>query len=197
MRSRPPPAASPVRRLRRSGRSAGLGLGLALALAALALVGCSPALDWRSVRPAEGAVAVWMPCKPERHERPVKLDGGVSRVVEMQVCDAEGTTWAVSTLEVAGAAEVGPALEALRAARRVQLGGVERSAEPYGPSGAAARPEARRIVVDGQRPDGRPVRELSAAFAVERQVYQLIALDGRPGPEATEMFFERLELARP
>lgn len=172
--------------------------GLALLLAGLAaLGGCSPALDWRSVRPADGAVAVWMPCKPDRHERPVQLAAGLKVTLQMQVCDAGGTTWAVSSFEVAESAAVDAALEALRAARPAQLGGSEREARAYTPAGAAPRAQAQRILVEGRRPDGRPVRELSAAFAVDRQVYQLLALDGQPGPEALDMFFERLELARP
>ncbi len=158
---------------------------------------CSPALDWRSVRPAEGAVAVWMPCKPERYERPVRLGPELKATMEMQVCDAGGTTWAVSTFEVAEDAAIDPALAALRAARPVQLSGTEREARAYAPAGAASRVEARRIVVEGQRPDGRPVRELSAAFAVDRQIYQLLALDGQPGPEALEMFFDGMEAGRP
>ena len=46
-----------------------------LAAATLALTACSPALDWRQVRPDDAGVEAMFPCKPLSHARTVPLAG--------------------------------------------------------------------------------------------------------------------------
>lgn len=163
----------------------------------LALAACAPALDWREVRPGAGRVLVWMPCKPDRVERSVPLPGGAPRPMQMLVCTAGGSTWAVSSVALDDPARVGPVLDGLRRLRAENLGGVEAASAPYAPAGASPQPAARRFQLRGQRPDGRPVAEESAVFALGLHVYHLAVLDGSPSAESREMFFERLQISRP
>jgi len=65
----------------------------------LFLQGCSPALNWRDVHPANNAgLALSFPCSPVTHERMLVLPGFSDAPVHMQVltCDADGSKWALS-----------------------------------------------------------------------------------------------------
>ena len=44
-----------------------------LAAATLTLAACSPALDWRQVRPDDTGVEAMFPCKPLSHARTVPM----------------------------------------------------------------------------------------------------------------------------
>ena len=110
----------------RAGSRYGLFLSL---LSLMALVACSPALDWREVRPpnADGLRAQF-PCKPEHASRTVTLPS-VAQPMIMHVwsCQTGEVTWALSQVQVHEVTEVGPTLEAwprvmqdnLRAASRM------------------------------------------------------------------------------
>lgn len=168
-----------------------------LALAAgLAGLGCSPALDWRVVRPAQSSVEVLMPCKPERVERRLAFPGGAPVALELQACDADGSTWAVSSAALGDPARVPEALERLRASRQASLAGAE-VAPPraYRPRAAAPLPGSLRFEVRGRRPDGREVLERAALFAVGDRVFHLAVVDGAPSADALERFFDQVAIA--
>ncbi|WP_143902922.1 hypothetical protein [Tepidimonas thermarum] len=77
------------------GRSAAVaGVGLA----ALGATGCSPTLDWRTVRYDAAPVAVTLPCKPERGARDLPLFGVQHAPVTLHMlsCEAAGHTFAVA-----------------------------------------------------------------------------------------------------
>ena len=64
----------------------------AAALAAgLALAGCSPAFNWREVRPENTRLQVLLPCKPDKAQKVVPL-GGQATTLSMLGCDAGGAT---------------------------------------------------------------------------------------------------------
>jgi hypothetical protein len=87
-------------------------------VASLALVACSPPLDWRTVRPAhaQGLEAVF-PCKPAQAERSVKLPAlpGPAVVVHLASCKVGDATWALSYFD---AQEIGRVAQALAADNR-------------------------------------------------------------------------------
>lgn len=109
-----------------------LAVGVAMGLAA-----CSPALNWREV---DGVASQrwWFPCKPERVERQVSLQG---RQVPAQLaaCDAQGVTWSTMALAFPTPAE---AAEGLAPARAVLMANLqaEETAPPPGLAPAADRP---------------------------------------------------------
>ncbi len=95
-----------------------------LVLASLGLSACSPALDWRTVRPRPGAsLEVLFPCKPDRLERSLQLPGlpGPPVVVHLLSCKAHDTTWALSYLEAGEVTRVSTALAAMTQALRDNL----------------------------------------------------------------------------
>lgn len=134
---------------------------LATPLLACGLLACSPALDWRTVRPPDAAdLVATFPCKPQNHERTLTLPGMSGGPLRMHLlaCQADGVTWAVSYFTTATPAQRAQALAALREAlwhntasaapaqaRRQLLGAV---AVP----GATPHPDATVWHMQGQRP---------------------------------------------
>ncbi len=89
----------------------------ALWLLACALPACSPALDWREVRPPDAAGLVAMfPCKPQAHERLLTLPGvtGGPLEVHLLACQADGVNWAVTYFTAALPVQRAQGLAALR-----------------------------------------------------------------------------------
>jgi hypothetical protein len=154
---------------------------------------CSPVLDWREARSGGDTLTALLPCKPERRERSVPL-AGAPVMLEQLSCHAGGTTWAVTTADVGAAARVGPALEAQRAARAVNLQGRETAASPARVAGMTPQALALRYSVDGRRPDGSALREESLQFARGTRVFHAAALGGAPPADALETFFDSLKL---
>lgn len=84
---------------------------------------CSPALNWREVRPpaADGLVGSF-PCKPDHQDRALRLPGLAGEVtVRLWSCQADEATWVLTYLSVEDAAQVPQALRALAAATRGNL----------------------------------------------------------------------------
>lgn len=90
------------------------------AMAAALLSACSPALNWREIRPADadGLVGTF-PCKPDHRQRQVRLVG-LPDPVDLHVwsCEADGATWALSHARLGDVLHVAPALRALAQAQR-------------------------------------------------------------------------------
>ena len=61
----------------------------------LALAACSPAFNWREVRPENTRLSLLLPCKPDKAQKVVPL-GGKPTVLSMLGCEAEGMTFAVA-----------------------------------------------------------------------------------------------------
>lgn len=70
-----------------------------LAVALWALAACSPAFNWRDVRPEGGSVGATLPCKPETAQRTVAL-AGQPVALRMLSCDVGGLTFAMALLQV-------------------------------------------------------------------------------------------------
>lgn len=160
---------------------------------ALGLAACAPALDWREARSGGDTLTALLPCKPERRSRSVPL-AGAPVLLEQLSCHADGTVWAVTTADVGDPARVGAALEALRAARVLNLQGRETAVRPARVAGMTPQPLALRYSVDGRRPDGSALREESLQFARGTRVFHAAALGGAPSADALETFFDGLKL---
>lgn len=103
----------------------------------LALVGCSPALDWRTVRPehAPNLQAVF-PCKPKQVDRSLTLPALPGPPVTMHLvsCKVGESIWALSYFDAQDITRVPLALAADNRALRDNLEAVSR----LGPSPAVA-----------------------------------------------------------
>ena len=144
------------------------------------LSGCAPPMDWREVR--AGAVVVTLPCRPSVYERKVPL-AGAPTALQLQACSAGGATWALADADLADPALVTSALQQLNQAMADNTAGRVLRDEAWQPTGATPNPQSRRIGVEGRRPDGRPVRQHSVAFAVGTRVVQVSVVGDAPAED--------------
>jgi len=165
---------------------------LSLAVVAL-LLGCTPALDWRELRPADSGLTVLFPCKPTSQARQVSLGPDVVRL-ELHACTAAGITWAVAFADMQHPARVGPALAELRMAAASNLSAAPAQSLPLKIEGATPNPESQRVQFQGRMPDGRAVTEQVAVFAKGTRVFQAVALGEKIDTEAADSFFGSLRL---
>lgn len=169
-----------------------LAVGWALALAGGA---CTPALDWREVRPeGSGAMAVF-PCKPSSHSRLVSL-AGAALALTLYACDAADVTYAVAFADVPDPTRVGPTLEALiRAARDNIQAAAAASSAPLHVDGMTPNPQALLWRFEGRRHDGRVVQEQVAMFVHGTRIFQATAVGRQLDAQALETFFDGLRLS--
>ena len=166
-------------------------------LGALALAACSPAFNWREVRPDNTRLSFLLPCKPDKAEKVVPL-GGQPTTLAMLGCDAGGATFAVAVADLGntqGAASAAPVL-----ARWQQLTLDNMQADPATLSrlalkvaGAAGEPPVVRVQAQGRRVDGSAVTGQAAYFAQGTQVFQVVMYAAKPNLEVADTFFSSLK----
>jgi hypothetical protein len=160
-----------------------------------ALTACSPALDWRAVRPEESGAVALFPCRPASHARRLHL-GAVNAEMFVYACTASGATFALGYADVADPAQIGPALAALRAAATANMSG---SAQPEGVlnvNGMTPNSQARRLRIVGHLPGGRAAQMAAGFFAKGTRVFQASVISpGTLDAEAVNTFFAGLEVA--
>lgn len=162
------------------------------------LVGCSPALNWRTVMFDAAALGTTFPCKPDQEARRVELAGQAVQM-EMLGCEADGATFAVSHAVLPAGTAPAVALQHWQAAAAARAGATWPAATtPFVPKGALALPEAVRTTVQGQRPDGAAVTLQAAWFArvvgPEVHLYHAAFYSRTPRPEVADVFFNGLVL---
>lgn len=168
----------------------------AVVVAAAALAGCTPALDWREVRPDGSQARLMMPCKPASHARTVAL---AQRRVEMTLyaCTAGEVTYALAFADMADPAVVTAALGELVRSASANLRASDTAASSAGAvPGMTPNAEAAQWRLEGRLPDGRQIQEHMAVFAYGTRVYQATMVGPRLDAEARETFFSGLAVGR-
>jgi hypothetical protein len=159
----------------------------------LIALACSPALDWREVRPEGSGAITLFPCKPSSHARMVMLAGGSVRLT-LSACTAAGATFGFAFADVVDPRRVGPALAELTNSAASNLSGRAEPPRPADVSGMTPNPGAVRVRLSGRRPDGEPIEEEIAVFSKGTRIYQATVLGPKLDAEATRMFFGALRL---
>jgi hypothetical protein len=177
-----------VRRFRGARRA------VAVSWAAASCAACSPALDWREVRPAGTAVSALMPCKPNISARTVALAGQDVRL-SMLACKAQSWTWAIASADVADPARVGGAVKALGDGTVANVRGRILSSGPAAVRGATPHAANAAVLWSGLKPDGTAVSGRFVVFSHGTQVFQAIVMGAEPPGEAAAPFFESLRAA--
>jgi len=169
--------------------SPALGRRAAIALTLpVVLLACSPALDWREVRPEGTAVTALFPCRPDRHQRDVAIAGATLRM-ELHACDVAGSTFSLAVVDGVEPARVEPVLAALKASAAANVGGGAPRVEPFTPPGATPNPSSALVHVQGRRPDGRAVTLHAGFFVHGVRVFQATAAGEGLPEEALQSFF--------
>jgi len=162
--------------------------------ALLALAACSPALNWREVRPDNTRLNLLLPCKPDKAQKKVPL-GGPETTLSMLGCDAAGATFAVAVADLGDAAQAAPVLalwQELTLANMKAAPGT-RQLLPLQIPGASAGLPAVRVLAQGQRADGTAVSGQAVYFSQGSQVFQVVVYAPRIAPEVAETFFSSLK----
>ncbi len=170
-----------------------LRVAAAAAFAAALTAGCSPALDWREIRPEGAGLVVLLPCKPSSYARKVRLAGQVVQL-SLQACSADGLTWALATADMADPALTAAALGELKASAMANLGATTSTALPFDLAGATPNAASGRLEMAGRLPDGKPVREQVAVFSKGTRVFQATVVGASLPAEAVEGFFVGLRV---
>lgn len=152
------------------------------------LAGCSPALDWREIRPEDSGAVALFPCKPTTHARKVRLAGG-EVLLTLYACTADDTTWALAFTDLGDPARVGPALDELRLSAAANIAATAPRSLPLAVEGATPNPAAGRVALEGRRSDGGAVQEQVAVFTKGTRVFQATAIGARLPAEELEVFF--------
>ena len=168
--------------------------GFALAVfAGLGLAACSPALNWREVRPASAPLALLLPCKPDQGSRTVPF-AGRETPLQMVGCEAAGMTFAVAHADIAPDADPAVVLRQWSALSLSHIGAQGAQEQPASVPGAAM---AWRLRATGRRPDGSAVLTEALYFAQGQRVYQAVLYAGagtRDQREAADTFLASLKL---
>ena len=168
------------------------GVPAALALLAV-LVACSPALDWREVRPDGSEAVVLMPCKPASHARRVELAGS-EFTWTLHACQAMGMTWGFGFAALDDPARVDDVLRELQRSALSHIGASDGDPMPLQVDGATPGARAARLSVQGRLPDGRAVQQQVAFFVRGTRVYQASVVGTVVLAEEAQTFFDSLSL---
>jgi len=166
---------------------------LALCLVAALVAGCSPALDWREVRPEDTGAQLLLPCRPASHARELSLAGQKVRMV-LHACRAADTTWALAWADLGDPARTGAALAELKASAATNVGAALLQPLAGRTPGETPNPQAGRFAVSGRLPDGQLVSGRLVLAARGPAVMQATALGPRPDESALDTFFDSVRL---
>lgn len=172
--------------------------GRSLWILMVLLWGCSPALNWRELRLGTAPLRMLLPCKPDRAEREVTM-AGQKFPLQMQGCDADGATFAVSHVWMPDAAQADVVLAGWKTAVLTHVRAGQVPGQPWAPTGASASPQSLRVQVDGQQANGAAVVLHGVWFSVVdgagAHLFHAAVFAPRPRLEAADTFFSSLTVA--
>lgn len=157
------------------------------------LAACSPALDWRQIRPDGLGVEVAFPCRPASQTRMVVL---VGLPVEMTLyaCSIDGQTFGLASAEMPDVRQVDAALAELTGAATRNISATVDAVVNADVPGMTPHARARRVRLIGRMPDGRAVIEYVMVFARGARVYQTTLIGSGPTAAVVEAFFGSLKV---
>jgi hypothetical protein len=165
-----------------------------LLLAAAFAAACSPTLNWREVRPEGSGAQALFPCKPAHQTRKLMLAGAAVEMT-LHACTAGGTTWALGFADLGDPARVSAALAELGDAATRNVAASRTSGRAFEVPGMTPNPQAQRLALVGERPDGSAVQNHVGLFSKGTRVFQATAVGAEPPADAIETFFGALRLA--
>lgn len=162
-------------------------------LVGVALSACSPALNWRDVRPEGTSLVGLLPCKPDHGARVLPM-GAKPVTITMMGCDANGATFTLAHVAVQDAGEAATVLTQWQAATLKTLRGQTLSATPFSLKGSSVQPPAVQVKAVGSRPDGQSVHLHAVWFAAPGYVFQVALYADKAQPDVAEAYFSGLRL---
>lgn len=152
----------------------------------LLLGGCSPALDWREVRPEGSGAELMFPCKPEQARRPASAQ---EPAMGLAACRAAELSFSLSWSEMPRPDMMGPALRTLGDGLRQRLQAPEAAWQEAQVRGMTPRPESGQQALSGRSQKAR-----QALFSRGLKVYQLVMMGPRDDEAAWQNFLALVRL---
>lgn len=166
-----------------------------LVVLVVAMLGCSPALNWRTVRADRSPLQMLLPCKPDQAQREVTM-AGQPLTLSMLGCDAGGATFAVSHVLVADTARAATVLAFWKTAVLAHLHAADIQETSFAVPGGWQAPQSLRVRASGRGADGASLALQAAWFArvdaAGVHLFHAVMVAQRPMPEAAETFFTSL-----
>lgn len=176
--------------------------GVAVLVFVLALVACSPALNWRTVQFKDAPLQILLPCDAQLAKRVLPM-GAAQIEISMMGCEAAQSTYAVSHFLLKDPALAAETLTRWQAAVSAQL----HVAAPrsfgadsrFVPKGALNLPQSARTTLEGMGAQGKKLFAHGVWFARLEEgkgvrLYHAVIHAGKPQPEAADTFFAGLQL---
>ena len=167
---------------------------------ALVLLGaCSPAYDWRDVRPAGTQLALQFPCRPVAQRRAVEL-AGPAVDLSLLACTAGGQTWALAHADLTDPGRVSAALAELRSSTINKLNAEPAALGQLAVRGATPNDQSGRVRLQS-RPGAasgahRPLQMELALFSRGTQVFQVSVLGEAVPGDVSDTFFASIGFER-
>jgi hypothetical protein len=152
------------------------------------LLACSPALNWREVRPDGVNLVMLLPCKPDRAIKTVPLDGR-DTVLSMTGCEAGGAMFALARADVGDASRAAQVLAQWQSLTLAHMRASQSVTQNAQVPGADALPQPVQVLARGSHPDGQAVEGRALYFARGSQLFQAVVYAPRVSSEAVETFF--------
>ena len=158
------------------------------------MLACTPALDWRDVRPEGSGVVAQFPCKPKSQTRSATV-AGVPVPMTLLSCEVDGVTFALSHADLGDPSRVTEALIELRSALAGNLQATAFRSAAFELAGMTPNPQAVRIAQAGRLPDGTAVEEKAVLFTRGTRVYQAVVLGVRLDEGVAGVYFDSLRFS--
>ena len=158
-----------------------------------ALGGCSPAFNWRDVKPEQAPISALFPCKPEQNSRGVTLMGQEVRMT-MLACEAGGANFALAYADMKTDAALEPVLIQWRQATLGNIQAPSPKVVEFQMKGSRAPATVVRVEAQGKRQGGAAITVQALWFALGSQVFQATVMSEKRSDLATETFFEGLRI---
>jgi hypothetical protein len=156
------------------------------------LLACSPSLNWRIV-PLDNELSMHFPCKVQRRDRLVPIEGLGTRPMSQWACEADGWTFVLNRAEAPGPQDLRSMADALQRATEANVG--RRVGEPVAVPWPRALGEggSRRVHLQSESGAARAVHAQMLSFERGSAVYQAaVVASNRPPDAVVNTFFESL-----
>ena len=159
----------------------------------MAVVACTPALNWREVHPESSAAQLLFPCKPSSHAREMDLAGARAKV-SLYACEASGMTFALAFADMQDPARVTEALQAWRRAAQENIGATQSQSALSQVPGQTPHSQSGVFQMQGRRADGSPLTSHVLLAVKGTQVIQVTVLGSTLEDTAVDTFLQSVRL---
>ena len=152
------------------------------------LVGCSPTFNWREVRPAQTALKIMFPCKPELTVRTVTL-AGQEVGMTMLSCVTGGATFSFTYADMSDSKGLDSTLVNWRQATLANMRAATVKEVDFMLKGENVASQTAKVTAHGARLDGSGMSIEAIWFAFGTQVFQAIVTANANNTDVSETFF--------